>query len=123
MAHSNPVVHFEVTAKDGPASREFYAKLFGWQFQLWEGGSDYGLLAAGAEKNAIGGGIGAAPAGMKPYVTFYVMVEDLQASLDRAVHLGGAIVQPPTPIPGMGASALFTDPDGNLIGLFTPAMG
>ena len=115
---SNPVVHFEIAGKDGPTLRDFYSKLFGWQFKLWEGGPDYGMIGAGAEKNAIGGGVGATPPGMKPYVTFYIEVADLQASLDKATKLGGKVVLPPTPIPDIGASALFTDPDGNLIGLY-----
>ena len=29
-----PVVHYEITGKDGPALREFYGSLFGWDFDL-----------------------------------------------------------------------------------------
>ncbi len=119
---NHAVVHFEIAGKDGRALRDFYGKLFGWQFQMWKDGPDYGLVAAGAEKNAIGGGVGATPPGMRPYVTLYVEVADVQASLDQAVRLGGKPVQPPTAIPGVGTSALFSDPDGNLIGLFKGTM-
>ena len=118
---SHPVVHFEITGRKGPALRDYYTKLFGWEFQLWEGGPDYGLLAPGAEKNAIGGGIGACPPEGGPYVTVYVQVADANAALDQAVRLGGRVVLPPTPIPGVGTNALFHDPEGNLIGLFQPA--
>jgi len=114
----NPVVHFEIAGANGPALRDFYSKLFGWQFQLWEGGPDYGMVQAGAERNAIGGGVGSTPPNMKPYVTFYIEVADVQASLDQATKLGGKVVQPPMPIPGIGTSALFSDPEGNLIGLY-----
>jgi predicted enzyme related to lactoylglutathione lyase len=34
------------------------------------------------------------------------------------VSLGATLVVPPTPIPGMGGFALFTDPDGNVMGIF-----
>jgi predicted enzyme related to lactoylglutathione lyase len=115
---ANPVVHFEIAGKNGPAARDFYGKLFGWQFRLWDGGPDYGLVQAGADRNAIGGGVGTTQPGMNPYVTLYVEVADVQAALDKAKSLGGKVVQPPTPIPGVGTSALFTDLDGNLIGLF-----
>src|SRR5262245_4982830 len=117
---SNAVVHFEVAGKDGPALRDYYTKLFGWKFQIWEGGPDYGLVAPGAETKAIGGGVGACPPNAKAYVTFYVQVDDVQASLDKAAKLGGRVILPPTPIPGVGTNALFTDPEGNMIGLFKP---
>ncbi|MEW6050149.1 MAG: VOC family protein [Candidatus Zixiibacteriota bacterium] len=51
-------------------------------------------------------------------MTIYVMVDDLQAYLDKAVKLGGSVVVPPTPIPGVGAFAMFKDLDGNCLGLF-----
>jgi predicted enzyme related to lactoylglutathione lyase len=113
---ANPVVHFEIGAKDRKKSEQFYSDLFGWQIKTYEG-MDYGLVDPAGDKS-IGGGIGPTPPGGGPYVTFYVLVDDLQASLDKAEKLGGKTVLPPTPIPGYGSSAMFTDPDGNLIGLF-----
>ena len=47
-------------------------------------------------------------------------VDDLQASLDRAETLGGKALVPPTDLPdGYGRFAMFADPDGNTIGLWT----
>ena len=115
------VVHFEIAGRNGPALRDYYTKLFGWKFQIWEGGPDYGLVAPGAEKPGIGGGVGACPPDAKPYVTVYIQVDDVQASLDKAAKLGGRVILPPTPIPGVGTNALFSDPEGNMIGLFQPS--
>jgi len=53
------------------------------------------------------------------HLTFYVQVEDLQATLDEAGKLGGETVVPPQPIPGIGSMALLRDPEGNVIGLFS----
>jgi predicted enzyme related to lactoylglutathione lyase len=39
-------------------------------------------------------------------------VDDLQAYLDKAVSLGGSVMVPPTPIPNIGAFAMFHDPEG-----------
>lgn len=114
------VVHFEVAGTNGDKSRKFYSDLFGWNFELM-GEFDYGVTKAASE-NSIGGGIGSAPEGFKPYVTFYVLVDDLQAYLNKAESLGGKTIQPPTPIPGVGASAMFADIDGNMIGLFKADM-
>jgi predicted enzyme related to lactoylglutathione lyase len=58
--------------------------------------------------------------GMPPYVTIYVAVDDLETALAHAEELGGKPALPPTPIPGVGAFALFQDPAGNLIGLMRP---
>lgn len=46
-------------------------------------------------------------------------MDDLQAYLDKPASLGGKTVVPPTPIPDVGAFALFHDPEGNLVGLFS----
>jgi predicted enzyme related to lactoylglutathione lyase len=60
--------------------------------------------------------------GMPPYVTFYVAVDDLGATLARVGDLGGTPLVPPTPIPGIGWFAMFQDPDGNVIGLLRTDM-
>ncbi len=115
---AQPVVHFEIGAKNGAQSRQFYSKLFDWQIQMHEG-MDYGLVSPAGE-GSIGGGIGAAPEGQNPYVTFYVQVDDLQGYLNKAEKLGGKTLLPPPPIPGVGSCAWLADPDGNCVGLFKP---
>ena len=63
------------------------------------------------------GGILQAVGDMPAYVTFYVAVEDLVATLERVQGLGGTTVVPPTPIPGVGAFAMFEDPEGHMLGI------
>jgi predicted enzyme related to lactoylglutathione lyase len=109
-----PVVHFEVMAKDGKRSQEFYGNLFGWKFDIVEGG--YGMINTGV-KMGIGGGIGQVTENVAPYTVFYVQVEDVQSYLDKAVSLGGKVTMPLTEIPNMVTYAQFADPDGNVIGL------
>lgn len=110
---SHPVVHFEVAGKDQPRLKAFYTDLFGWKLQDVEG-MPYALVEK--EGEGIGGGIGGTPEGDAGHVTFYVQAEDPQATLDRAVELGGQVVMPVTELP-MVTIALFTDPEGHLIGL------
>lgn len=115
---ANPVVHFEICGSDAAKTREFYSKLFGWEYQMF-GAMDYGIVAAAGE-GSIGGGVFGAPADQtKPYVTFYVHVDDLGSALRDAEKLGGKTCMPPTPIPDMGSMAMFSDLDGNLVGLFS----
>lgn len=110
-----PVVHWEIGAKDSVKMREFYAELFDWKIETAAG--DYGMVDTQSQ-DGIGGGIFPLEHDQPPYVTFYVEVEDLQEYLDKAESMGGRIIVPPTPIPEMGAFAMFSDPEGHVIGLF-----
>jgi predicted enzyme related to lactoylglutathione lyase len=66
----------------------------------------------------IGGGIGPAPEGSAGHVTVYVDVDDPAAYLAKAEQLGGKTVMPPTEVPGFGVTfALFSDPEGHVLGL------
>ncbi len=51
------------------------------------------------------------------YTIFYVEVEDVQATLDKAAELGGKTLIPPVDIP-TGTFAWMNDPEGNTIGLW-----
>jgi predicted enzyme related to lactoylglutathione lyase len=116
-----PVVHFEVVGKDGKKLQNFYSKLFDWKINA-DNPMNYGLVeAAGngteAGKGSIGGGVGAGQEGMPGYVTFYAQVPDLAATLKKAESMGGKTVMPPTEIPNMVTFALFTDPEGHMVGI------
>ncbi|MDF0515621.1 VOC family protein [Agromyces sp. H3Y2-19a] len=113
---ARPVVHWEIGARDAAVLRLFYAELFDWEIT---GDADYGLVSPTA--GGIGGGILQTQGGVPPYVTIYVAVDDLEGALERAAALGGRTVMAPMPIPGVGAFAMFADPEGNAIGLMKEA--
>jgi predicted enzyme related to lactoylglutathione lyase len=115
-----PVVHFEINARDGKKAQVFYADLFGWTVDA-NNPMAYGLVNTGV-KVGINGGIGQVDAGKLPFVTFYAAVADPQASLDKAVSLGGKVVLPVTEIPNMVTLALFADPEGNVVGIVKDTM-
>lgn len=72
-------------------------------------------------EDGVGGGLMRCRDGMPAYVTIYIAVEDLDATLAKVTDLGGTPLVPPTPIPGVGSFALFQDPEGNTIGILHPA--
>jgi hypothetical protein len=116
-----PVVHFEVVGKDAKKLQDFYGKLFDWKIDA-NNPMNYGLVNAAGQgnepgKGSIGGGVGAAQEGAPGYVTFYVQVPDLAATLKKAESMGGKTVVPPTEIPNMVTFAMFADPEGNVVGL------
>jgi predicted enzyme related to lactoylglutathione lyase len=109
----NPVVHFEIVGKDLAKLTGFYNQLFGWNIDA-NNPMNYGMVDTASNGQGIAGGIGQ---GDQPMVTFYVQVPDPQAALDRAVALGGKVVQPVMEIPGVVTMAVFADPEGHAIGI------
>ncbi len=112
---ANPVSWFEIVGKDGDKLQRFYSDVFGWEYQQMQGPMKYGMVSAG--NGGIGGGVGQAPDG-PGHVTVYVEVDDPQAYLDKIEQHGGKTVMPVTEGPNMVTFALFSDPEGHMVGVF-----
>lgn len=52
-----------------------------------------------------------------------VSTNDVDATIDRAVALGGAVIHAASTIPGVGRTAWIADPTGGLVGLMQPEAG
>ena len=114
-----PVAFFEVISEDAERAQKFYAELFGWQVAADSAMGGYGLVDTGAGDGAVDGGIGPASEPGDAGVKIYMRVDNLDGYLDRAEQLGGKRLVPPTDLPGdFGRFAIFTDPDGNQVGLW-----
>ena len=113
----NPVVHWEIAAKNAKKLQGFYVDLFDWHVDA-NNPMDYGIVDTHAE-GGINGGIHGDENPAK--VMIYIQVDDLDAYLKKAEGLGGKTVVPPTEIPNIVTFAQFTDPEGNLIGLIKDA--
>jgi predicted enzyme related to lactoylglutathione lyase len=110
----NKIVHAEVVGKDGAALHDFYGKLFDWKQNRDLPG---GYAMTDHEDSGIVLGTGPAPDGGAGWVTFYVSVSDLDATLAKAVDLGGQVVMPRfSPAPETWL-AMVADPEGHVIGL------
>jgi predicted enzyme related to lactoylglutathione lyase len=116
------VVHFEIHAADPERAVNFYQKLFGWNFQKWEGPMDYWLVTTGPDDQpGINGGLVRRQGEIDGQaVIAYVCtvdVENLDASVQTALDNGGQIALPKMPIPGMGWLAYCKDTEGNIFGM------
>lgn len=113
---THPIVHIEFSAKDHVAAAKFYSDLFGWKTESIPQ-MNYATFAA---EGGPGGGFAPVgetnPAGS---TVVYVDSEDIEGDLAKAVKLGAKALVHKTEIPGMGWFGLFTDPTGNLVGLYT----
>jgi uncharacterized protein len=113
-----PVIHFEVTGKDGEALQRYYAELFDWEIDA-NNPMKYGSVPryTRGDGTGIGGGIGPGPEGYEGHVTFYVEVPDVEAALAKAESLGGKRLMGPEKIMEGVTLGQFADPEGHLIGV------
>jgi len=116
----HPIVHIEISTTDLAKAQKFYSQLFNWKITAWGGSSNYLMFETGKEP---GGGIQKVDK-VRPGdgVLIYVLVEDIEKTLDKAKELGGKITKGNTEIPNVGWFALLTDLDGNIIGVFKAKM-
>jgi predicted enzyme related to lactoylglutathione lyase len=120
MGH--PVVHIEVICKDGDKLRSYNSELFRSEFGDPIGPTNYAVTPRDGNTNAdgagIGGGVGTGPEGYDGHVTFYVEVPDVAAALEKAESLGGTRMMGPNKMSDPPIEiALFSDPEGHVIGL------
>lgn len=109
----NPVVHFEIIGKNAKALQDFYAKLFDWHVDA-NNPMNYGMVDTHA--GGINGGIGSSDQG-DGHVTVFIEVDDPDAYLKKVESMGGKTVMPTTVIPNMVTFAMFSDPEGHMVGL------
>ena len=114
---SHQIVHVELPSQDIAAAGRFYADLFGWKIDHMPE-MNYALFDPG---DGRGGGFPQIDGELVTpgAVLVYVSTDDIEASLAKAESLGGNTVVPKTEIPGMGWFAIFSDPSGNRVGLYT----
>jgi predicted enzyme related to lactoylglutathione lyase len=110
----------ELMTTDVEGARNFYGKLFGWQYEGFPTEKmTYEVVHAGGEET---GGIMPIPPqaeGHPPTWGIYVTVDDVDASVKLAEALGGTIHVPPADIPGVGRFAMLQDPQGAYISIIT----
>jgi predicted enzyme related to lactoylglutathione lyase len=110
---SSPIVHAEIRSTDPDATRLFFGALFGWSFP--EGAIPGYTYVDSGVPDALPAGISPLQGG-NPLVTFFVGIEDIDATIAEATRLGGSVVQEPLRVPGV-AFALIADPAGQVVGL------
>lgn len=108
------ICYLEIPALDIARSADFFKRVFGWNIRQR---GDRNTAFDDTTGEVSGSWVLGRPAASKPGLLFYVMVDNVAAILDLIVASGGKIVQP------IGAdapeiTARFTDPAGNVIGLY-----
>lgn len=112
MAH--PVIHTEIRSEDPDATLRFFGDLFGWTVASEGAFPGYTFIDTGAEGGPY---VAISPRqGAEDEVLFFVGVQDVAATLTKAVELGGTIVQPAQEVPGT-TFGVFADAHGHKVGV------
>jgi predicted enzyme related to lactoylglutathione lyase len=121
------VVHFEIPADDVERARAFYQGAFGWNITPMPE-MEYTILGTTptdeqgmpTSPGAINGGLFERSFGIStPVIT--IDVDDVDAALAKVEELGGKTFRAREAVGEMGFTGYFTDPEGNLMGLWQTA--
>jgi len=113
------VAWFDITTTDLARSKEFYGKLFAWEFTAVPGTDQAAeIVSRGTSIGTIRVAEGAI-SGFNGVV--YIQVADIKAGCEKAKALGGTVVPGfPFDLPdGGGAVGLVVDPAGHPIGMYS----
>jgi predicted enzyme related to lactoylglutathione lyase len=110
----NLIQHIEWTTRDPARLRTFYGRIFDWKFS--DAMPGYTLI------EGLGGIFDAPDPQMPIVITPYVNVRDLSETESKVAAAGGQIHKSKQEVPGRGWFTLFSDPDGNVIGLWQAMM-
>jgi predicted enzyme related to lactoylglutathione lyase len=109
------VTHFEIEAAKPEQLSVFYGKVFGWRFEKWAGPMDYWMIMTGENEPGIDGGLLKKTETSRPVNT--ISVSSIDEYLKKIEENKGVVLVPKKAIPGVGWTALFMDPEGNIFGL------
>lgn len=107
---------YELMTSDTKAAGKFYSDVVGWTTQEMPGGDTpyttfnignvgmAGMLNIGGHTGWIG----------------YIVVDDVDAHVEKMVAAGAKLWKPPTDVPDMLRFAVLSDPQGAALAVFTP---
>ena len=107
-------VHFELHTRDYDKAVRFYQDVFGWEPHVLMDLPEFRYPTFSDEEDPKAGIMDASaflPEGVAPYWSVYISVPDVDASLAKAVELGGTIIAAAESTP-YGRLATLGDPTG-----------
>ncbi|MGH7687417.1 MAG: VOC family protein [Candidatus Dormibacteria bacterium] len=123
----------ELTARNFPAARKFYADVFGWtavKFDAPDGQAQPGLPEYFTFKlgdaDAFGGGLETpadVPAEVPSYWQPYFLVTDTDAMTEKAKELGATVLMGPAEAPNVGRWSILHDPQGAIFAVLQAPEG
>jgi predicted enzyme related to lactoylglutathione lyase len=115
---ANPFCHLELNTTDLPKAKDFYSKLFTWEYDEMDmgPGGTYILIKPGT---GPGGGMMKHPVPGAPSAWLpYIQVDDVATATTKAKSLGAQVMRDKTEVPNMGWFSIILDPTGGALGLW-----
>jgi len=107
--------HYEIPTTDAKKSKDFYGKIFGWQFE-----DSFGGYVMFRPPDGVAGGFTTTSKPSRDGVVLYIEVTDIDKKLGEIETAGGErLVQKTKISEEFGFYALFLDPCGNAMGLWS----
>ncbi len=125
---ANSVVHFEIPAEDVQRAKTFYGEAFGWEIEGYPGMNYHGVTTAAVGPDRMPLKPGAINGGLfdrsefpiaSPVLT--IGVDDIDEALANVEKAGGKTLRGKEAVADMGFTGYFTDPEGNVMGLWQNA--
>jgi predicted enzyme related to lactoylglutathione lyase len=109
----------ELWTKDPAGALAFYGAMFGWTDEPKDLGAmgTYHMQSVGGKE--VAGILRSTQPDVPTCWLAYFLVEDLAVATQKIGSLGGTVVMPPTPIPGIGQFSIGVDPTGASFALFS----
>lgn len=111
----------ELATTDVAAAKNFYGKVFGWQFDEHDMGEMTYTMIKHKDKDSFAG-IWAIPKDQQkqipPHWMAYILVENLEKALEKATQNGAKIMKPATNAGDHGQFAIIADPTGAHLALW-----
>lgn len=114
-----PVMRWQILAKDPDKAAEFYTKLFDWTVNA-DNPLGYRMIDTGSERG-IQGGIWPSPPEGHSFVQLCIEVDDVSDSVAKATGMGASIIVPPQKLPDGDELAIVLDPEGIPFAIFRSA--
>jgi predicted enzyme related to lactoylglutathione lyase len=119
---NHPIVHIEIPATNTSEAGKFYGDVFGWNIQT---DPNFNYVMFSTEGGPGGGFVQPTPASAHnpeykiDSLLVYIATDDIDATLASIEAHGGKTVLPKQEIPQVGWFAVFRDPSGNHVALYT----
>jgi len=115
----------ELMVADTSKAKDFYSGLLGWEAnEIDMGDMTYTIFKSGDKDVA---GMLQIPQGQEqeipPHWMSYILVDDLDAMIEKATGLGATVKMPATPVASMGRFTVLLDTTGAHIALWEKAEG
>lgn len=118
---NNPICFWELASHNAEKSVKFFEKVFGWTFDYNEDIGIYEIPAGESSVKFWGGGIFTLKKAKLPFLTIYILVEDIEQMITRVEDEGGHIVEPIIDLPTGSKISLFNEPSGVTFAMLQPA--